>query len=88
MPDPTVKFCQKDHVLPGKTGERARVVEVWDAGETTLLGVIHPTAHGLKFVSRYITNHPHLVVVDPGEPPRMTAAVIVTLEGLPVIERN
>jgi hypothetical protein len=77
LADPKVKFRQKDHALTA--GERARVVEVWSADETTLLGVLYPTAVGVKFVSKFITNHPQLVVIDPAEPP----AVVISLEGLP-----
>lgn len=54
------------------------VIEVWSADAKKLLGVLYPTPSGVKFVSKYITNHPHLVVVDPAEPP----AVIITLEGM------
>jgi hypothetical protein len=80
-PASNVKFRQKDHIIASKTREdrhidTTRVVEVWSADEQTLLGVLYPTPNGVKFVSKYITNHPHLVTVDPAEPP----AVIIRLE--------
>jgi hypothetical protein len=39
------------------------IVEVWDADKRTLIGVLYPTPTGVKFVSKFITNHPHLVVI-------------------------
>jgi hypothetical protein len=51
------------------------IVEVWDADKRTLIGVLYPTPTGVKFVSKFITNHPHLVVIDPCVPP----AVLISL---------
>jgi hypothetical protein len=52
---------------------------VWDVEEAILLGVLYPTPMGAKFVSKFITNHPLLVVISPDDPP----AVIVSLERFP-----
>jgi hypothetical protein len=82
--DANVKFRQKDHLAMVKDVKTrddrhiatTRVVEVWSADEQTLLGVLYPTPNGVKFVSKYITNHERLVVLDPAEPP----AVVISLE--------
>jgi hypothetical protein len=74
-----VKFRQKDHIAQRErepSGIKTRVVEVWSSDEQTMLGVLYPTATGVKFVSKYITNHPLLVAVDPANPP----AVVISLE--------
>ena len=76
--EPKLKFRQKDHALD-RGGERSRVVEVWSADETKLLGALYPTARGVKFVSKFITHHAQLVVIDPDELP----AIVISLEGLP-----
>jgi hypothetical protein len=74
MSEENVQFRVAHHSVTG-----GRIVEVWNAEGTALLGVIYPTSSGIKFVSKYITNHPHLVVIDPAEPP----AVLISLEKEP-----
>ena len=52
------------------------IVQVWSAGGEKLLGVLYPTPDGVKFVSKYITNHPLIVAIDPDEP----LAILISLE--------
>ena len=68
---PNVQFRDGLHA---KTGER--ITEVWDAREQELLGVLYPTPFGVKFVSKYITNHPRIVTIDPDDP----AAILISLD--------
>lgn len=72
-PGHPLRFREAVHI-----GTGVPVTEVWSADEKELIGVLYPTTNGVKFVSKYITNHPQLVVVDPVEPP----AVIITLAGV------
>ncbi len=44
-----------------------------DSGE--LVGVVYPSPRGVKIVSKYITNHDYLFVIDPDDPP----AVLIDL---------
>ena len=56
------------------TENGSTVVEIrTDAGE--LAGVVYASTRGVKIVSKYITNHEYLLVIDPGDPP----AVLVDL---------
>jgi hypothetical protein len=66
-----LKLTPAIHKLTGEA-----IVEVWDLEKDELAGVLYPTPTGVKLVSKYITNHPLLVTIDPGEPP----AIIIRLD--------
>jgi hypothetical protein len=53
---------------------RQPICEIWAYGR--LLGVIYPTARGVKIVSKYLEATPDLVEIDAEEPPAVSINIL------------
>lgn len=68
---PNLQFRPTIHTATGEL-----IMELVSPDGRQLIGTIYPTPQGLKLVSKHITNHDAIAVIEPKEP----RAVLINLE--------